>query len=437
MAFFGVFARGPVNAAFGLLAFWALLQLALGSWWLSQPSPPLPRLWLESLAAFLAVYLAASLAGAEPLRSLRYTGNLAVQLSTLPLAWLALSQHPPLRRLLPVLYGLGLMACAFFALKEAGWGLVCLRAKAHLGVIELGAVLGQLAPVMVGALALALRKGQKWRAAFFLASLAACFVALRISCSRIGLIAAPLLSAAIFLVNWRAFGWKLKLAALLLAALAAWSTLGDPAVVGRFVEMGVPEGNLNNDLRKAHWVQGLAVFRGHPVLGSGPGAVPSPPPEALPKNPDGSPAIPWKPYSPSHQVFINVLAESGLLGLIGFLALHLAPLVLIRPNLASRDPEIFFWSWSAAAVAAQFLLNGLTDQIFGLRPLMYIYWTTMAFALWLPAYKRERDAARAAAPPSGRVLAPWPAPRPGPVGGSPGPDGGQGPAGGQAPLRRP
>jgi hypothetical protein len=240
---------------------------------------------------------------------------------------------------------------------------------------------------MVGALAYSLRKNKKGQVAIFLVALAATFIALRISCSRIGLIAAPLLSAIIFLVNWRAFGWKSKLVAFLLVGLAAFSTMRDPSIAGRFQEMGVAHGNINNDLRKTQWIQGLAVFRDHPLLGSGPGAVPSPPLEMLPKNLDGSPVIPWKPYSPSHQVLINVLAESGMLGMIAFLALHLSPLILIRKNLFSGDPEIFFWSWSAMAVAGQFLLNSLTDQVFGLRPLMYIYWTTTAVALWLPAYK--------------------------------------------------
>jgi O-antigen ligase len=391
MAFFGVFARGLVNLSFGALFVWGVLFLIYHREWLLQPSPPIPRLCLESMAFFIGICVLTSITGIAPLRSLAHTGDLVFQLSVFPLTWLALGQYPSVRRLTPLLYAFGLMVCALMTFKEAGWGLVCVRAKAHLGVIELGAVLGQLAPIMVGALALSLRKSQKWRTAIFLASLLASFVALRVSCARIALIAAPILSILVFLANWRAFRWKSKVVALLVFGLAVLSVMMDQTTVGRFLEMGVAQGNLNNEMRKTQWIQGLKVFRENPVLGSGPGAVPSPPPELLPRLPNGAPLLVWKPYSPSHNAFIDVMAGSGLFGLIGFLALHLAPLLLIGKNLLNRDPEILFWSWSAVAVAGQFVLNGMTDQIFGLRPLMYIYWTTTAIALWLPAYKRPVD----------------------------------------------
>jgi O-antigen ligase len=241
---------------------------------------------------------------------------------------------------------------------------------------------------MVGALALSLRLGQKKRTLVFLAALVASYVALRISCSRIALIAAPFLSVLIFLVNWRAFNFKWKAAAVILFALASFFTLTDQTIVGRFEEMSEDTGNINNDTRILQWKQGLKAFWDHPVLGNGPSAIPSPPAELLAKSPDGTPAVTWKPYSHSHQAFITVLAESGVIGLIGFLALHLAPWALMWRNLKSSDPEVFFWTWSAAAVTGQFLLNAMTDQLFGMRTLMYIYWTTTATALWLPAYKK-------------------------------------------------
>ena len=393
MAFFGVFARGPLNLFFRMLFVWGLLFLVFRENLLCQPSPPIPRVWAKSFAVFIAIYVLASLAGAEPIRSLAYTGDLAIQLATFPLAWLALGQYPRIRRLIPLLYAAGLMVCSLMTLKEAGWGLVCMRAKAHLGILELGAALGQLSPIMVGALALALRKGQNKRAGFYLISLLASFIALRANCSRIAFVAAPTLAVLMFLVNWRAFGWKSKALAALLIFLAAFSVLKDQATVCRFQEIGVASGNINNDLRKAHWLQGLRVFSEHPALGNGPNAVPGLPPELIPKLADGAPAIPWKPYATAHQVFITVMAESGLIGLVVFLLLHLSPLILIRKNLLSRDPEIFFWSWAAIAVMGQFFLNCMTDHIFGLRPLMYVYWTTMATAIWLPAYRRKSSGA--------------------------------------------
>ncbi|MDR0621089.1 MAG: O-antigen ligase family protein [Deltaproteobacteria bacterium] len=342
-------------------------------------------MWLKALGLFAAIYVLASLAGNAPIRSLGYTANLIYILAVFPLTWLAVSQYPQIRRLIPLMYAFGLMVCAFMALQEARWGLVCVRAKAHIGIIELGSILGQLSPIMVGAVALSLRRKEKLRAGVFLLALAASYVAMRISCSRIGMIAAPALSVMVFAVNWRAFGWKGKLTALALIAAVLITTLGDPAIMGRFKEMGEASGNRNNEQRLFKWRMGWTAFNEHPVLGNGPGAVPQVPPAEIPILDDGLPLFIWKEYTTAHQVFIQVLAESGIIGLIGFLALHLVPLFLMRKNLRSRDPETFFWTWSAVAVTGQFVLNAMTDNIFGLRPLMYIYWTTTAMALWPPS----------------------------------------------------
>ena len=395
MAFLGAFSRGGVNSAYGILLLWGILYPVFRNKWLFRPAPPLPSLWLEALALFTGVYVLASLAGNAPLRSLGHTCDLLYPLLAFPLAWLALSQFPDVRHLTPLLYAFGTMICAVLVVKEAGWGLVCVRAKGDLGTTEVASVMGQLAPVMVGAMALALRKGRKWRPWLFLAALAACFAALQANCGRIGLICAPLLSVLMFLVNWRAFGWKTKLSAALLLALATFATLQNPAIVGRFKEMAVAEGNSNNELRKFLWRNGLKAFQEHPVLGNGPGAIPGPPPDEIPVIPGlDIPIATWSPYYSAHQVFINVMAETGLVGLIAFMSLHLAPLVLIRRNLASRDPEVFFWSWAAVAVAAQFAMNGLTDQVFGLKPLMYVYWSVTATAVWLPVHKEAQAKGR-------------------------------------------
>ena len=63
---------------------------------------------------------------------------------------------------------------------------------------------------------------------------------------------------------------------------------------------------------------------------------------------------------------------------------------LLWPHRRSRDPETFFWFWAAVAVNLQFVLNGLTDQVFGLRLMMYVHWTVTAAALW-----QTREAGRA------------------------------------------
>jgi len=48
-------------------------------------------------------------------------------------------------------------------------------------------------------------------------------------------------------------------------------------------------------------------------------------------------------------------------------------------------------------VSLQFLLNSLTDQVFGLMSMMYVHWTIIAAALWqtqagngAPLFKEEQ-----------------------------------------------
>jgi hypothetical protein len=84
------------------------------------------------------------------------------------------------------------------------------------------------------------------------------------------------------------------------------------------------------------------------------------------------------------------MAESGVIGLLGFLALHILPLWFLWPGLKSGEPLVRFWVWCALAVFLQLFLNGLTDNIFSLKPLMYIYWTTTAAAFWVFQRNKEK-----------------------------------------------
>ncbi|MDR1658535.1 MAG: O-antigen ligase family protein [Deltaproteobacteria bacterium] len=388
MVLTGPFARGLVNTFFALLLAWGLgWAVARGGRPFSQ-GPPLPKLWLKGALVFTICYLAASAASSAPLISLFYTTESVYLILTLPMVWLALNQCPNLVRHLPVLYALGLIVMAVMLLMEAGWCLSCIRAKAHLGIIELGAVLGQLPPIMIGALIVANQKKRTGRTVIFWLALAASLVGLRINCSRLGLIAAPLLSMMILAVNWKGLSRRAKLIVVIVMIAAGALLATDQTTVGRFQEMAIAQGNANNDLRKTFWRNGVEQFWAHPILGHGPGAIPSPAIEKIPQQPDGTPAWKRTRFYHAHQVFITVLAESGLIGFFGFMFLHLAPLIIIRRHLTSSDPDVFFWSWSAVAVTGQFALNGLTDHNFTIKAPMIIYYTVIAVALWLPAHRQ-------------------------------------------------
>jgi O-antigen ligase len=263
--------------------------------------------------------------------------------------------------------------------------LICLRAKAYLGVIELGTVLGQLIPVMVAALLKELSAGRRRTAAFFALALAAASLAMTQNCSRQTLIAAPALSLLMLWAYRRHFSSHKHRRLLLVLTLVALVTLLPLAAGGGKRFLGAlkpgPESalvlNESETGRVNMWRFGWNVFLEHPILGAGPGAF-----RSLVLEHRQAGGRPHLAHFHAHQAFIQVLAETGLLGFFGFLALNLAPLSLIWPHRRSRDPETFFWVWAALAVNLQFFLNGLTDQVFGLKPMMYIHWTVTAAAVW-------------------------------------------------------
>ncbi|MDR1038956.1 MAG: O-antigen ligase family protein [Deltaproteobacteria bacterium] len=388
LAFTGVFARGLANGAFALLLAWAIADLALrrraGLPGLSR----IPRVYWAGAGAFLGIYALAAACGGDPAASFRKLGLLAYLLCILPAVWLALDELPPLLPgLLPLCYGAGLIVAGAMTFVEADCRLACVRAKASLGVLELAAVLGQLAPIMVAALALSRRSPR--RVAFYGAAILAAGLALALNCSRIALVCVPLLSLMTFVAFRRELGLRLCLVLVAIAAACGAMSLADGRVAERFSDMADLSGeNYSNEVRFLRWRQGLSVFREHPVLGAGPGAIPSPPAELFPEGHGDGVA---HKYYHSHQVFITVLAEAGVLGMIGFLALHLLPLGYALRSLRSERPWTRLWAWAALAVFLQLVLNGLVDNAFTLKPLMYVYWTATATALHLTA--RERAAA--------------------------------------------
>jgi O-antigen ligase len=308
-------------------------------------------------------------------------GLVAYLLAVFPAVWLAAHFFPVnFARRIPCLWGLGAIVAAFLVLRESSYCLECVRAKANLGIIELGAILGQIPPLLLGALAIGLKEKKKLRSALLIVSLVASYVALRINCSRIALIVAPL-GCFIMLAVFRDYFGKIVLGVLLiLFSVGGALVITDSRVQGRLRDMLNFSGSVaSNQVRIVHWRQGWDVFKENPALGVGPNAVPNARYEDLPVNERHTP---HPEFYHAHQTFLTVLAESGLIGLVGFLALHLCPLAAAWPARRSQDPQIRFWVWAQAVVFLQLFLNGMIDHVFTLKPLMYIYWSVTAISLW-------------------------------------------------------
>jgi O-antigen ligase len=386
--FFGVFSRGIVNASFALLFLWALVTFFI--FYNEGSVPKLPRIYLLGLAFFLFSYLLSSVFSGNHARSFSFLLNITYLLLTAISVWVAFSFGKEfIQRIVPYCYGAGLVFWFLIAISEAKYCFACLRSKADLGIIESGAVLAQVIPLMLGALAITLHFGHKKRAGLFVIFMIFGALSLYLNCSRIALIVVPI-SSGIMLYAFRKFFGKLALLIIILAVIVGGAfMLKNDTISSRF--MGIFESestNTSNQFRYVRWRKGLSEFLKHPVLGTGPNAIPNARYEDLPAY-ESNPESEHSEYYHSHMVYLTVMAESGILGLLGFLALHIFPLLYIWPFRNSEDHYTRFYVWGSFCVFVQLFLNGVVDHVFSLKPLMYIYWTVTSIAMF--KVKRERD----------------------------------------------
>jgi O-antigen ligase len=374
------FSRGLVNVSYGLLFLWSLAWLFHGRRRWPVKVLPIPDVWLKGFALFILAYILTSLAGSNVPRSLKFLFVNSYVILALPVTWLALSHRPGLIRLLPYLYGLGLIITGVITFQDAGLCVKCVRSKSALGVIELSGVLAQLGPVMVGALAMSLAAPGELRrpaAAFFLLTLLAAYVAMRINCGRITMICLPVLAMVTFIANRRDF-INLIGAAVVLAALAGALFLArDDDVAGRFKDILAPaSASANNTERYNYWEQGFEVFKERPVFGVGPATTPNLSPEKNINNRRGV-------YAHAHNIYLTFMAETGLVGLIAFLFFITRPIKLLWPFRRSQDRLTFFWTWSAFTVMLHLFMNGVTDYVFNNKMIMLLHFSVMGAAMWV------------------------------------------------------
>jgi O-antigen ligase len=125
----------------------------------------------------------------------------------------------------------------------------------------------------------------------------------------------------------------------------------------------VTSANFSTVERLAHWIAGLRMFAAHPILGVGAGNYGAAyAAYALPDWPDA--------LGHAHNYYINAAAETGILGLVAFLALTVATLYLgwyavrhtgLSGTLTSSQRAIVLGLFGAVVALA---VHNLTDDLF-------------------------------------------------------------------------
>ena len=185
----------------------------------------------------------------------------------------------------------------------------------------------------------------------------------------LGLVAAVVVLAVVGWRRERLAGWVLLIGVPVMTV--AWfahlvPTRIENAVVSQFrlsnlsLSSGVTQANLSTDERLAHWLAGLRMFAAHPVLGVGAGNYNAAYAQVAVSG--------WaEPLGQSHNYYINVAAETGVLGLLAFLALTAVTLYLgwrvAHAAVIRRAPNCALALGFFAALVA-LAVHNLTDDLF-------------------------------------------------------------------------
>ncbi len=118
------------------------------------------------------------------------------------------------------------------------------------------------------------------------------------------------------------------------------------------------------------WYFAIDVFKEHPLLGTGLATLPSHTGTFISRE-DSLPVWDKAKGDHVHNIFLQVLAENGVIGLSGFLFFWHKVLLSIWQRMNYPDSKM--WSYVALLCTLNFLIHGMFDYIIALKTVMYAY----------------------------------------------------------------
>ncbi|MCD7097693.1 O-antigen ligase family protein [Stenotrophomonas sp. MMGLT7] len=331
----------------GLLSLGALLVLAKSvAGRLRREAPLLDgAAWRLASALFLAYWLPQLLSAPDAIDGGRAWGKAALGLRYLPFAWLVAMAvaTPPLRRL--TFGGLAVIVAAWFAdgllqalsgtsawfwsLDQLKWAIsghgLCTpaevaaadRLSGFLGPcnLKLGQVLASMSPFLL------LPVQRRWGAWAWLAVAALAGIVIVLAGSRASWITYALV---LLLSGWPLLGWKRLLAVAVVAALGLAGLVAVSPQLQQRVQrttLAFADGGMDQALsgRGQIWGAAACMIAGHPVNGVGARGFREAFPACDPLHGSG-PAWGEGPALHAHQLVLEILSETGILGLLLWLS---------------------------------------------------------------------------------------------------------------------
>lgn len=214
---------------------------------------------------------------------------------------------------------------------------------------QLGGFLVLLVPLaLAGALI-----SRRWRIVFAFAAVAAA-IGVYASFSRGALIGLAIIPF-VFLRGWRL--WIIGPLLVLVVALSAPSLVRE-----RFATLTNSGGEIST--RVQIWHTALNIWENHPLVGVGLGGFPQAYSQAFVPGKAFLPSTVFQPPPHAHNIFLQLMAEQGILGLVAFVAILIAAArIALRLRRSSDQSARWLGSGLLAALAA-FLIHNLFDVTF-------------------------------------------------------------------------
>lgn len=364
--------RSPVALALALIALALPVSIAAVNMGIALLSAAL--LWrarndgrkilsvLRSEPALLALvfYVAAGLAAAalcaapqpalhDAIKDLHRLGSLGIFTAALALE----PEAPLLPAFATAFAGMATIGLSQIGLGDSSvWRLT--RARGFVHAVVFGE---QMALAVLGAACLLLRPDARTRRTTLTAAfLTLTFSALVLNQTRMALIAATFAFIVICVLEPRAHRWAALAVVLLIAAVVAWEFL---PIGGRTLSSVFQPYDPKNpqQLRWALWETAWSIFKDHPLTGAGPGGFH----RLFTSYYHGGALDNEINWGSAHNLFLNQLAERGLIGLGALLTLF--AVLLTRALKAARQAAGARSLWAVAAVVV-LLLMSLTETSF-------------------------------------------------------------------------
>lgn len=147
-----------------------------------------------------------------------------------------------------------------------------------------------------------------------------------------------------------------------------------PAFKARIFSIGNLQSDTSNIERILVWKSALQMFGDHPLTGVGAGNFG----QVYQKN-YVSPHALYPRLNHAHNNFLHMLAETGVIGLLGFLSLF--GYLIIYFYQAYRRNNDNYWGLIGFLIVLVWLLHGLTEYNLGSSIIMRLFWVLMGLVL--------------------------------------------------------